>query len=96
MNCVHFIADEDSGGVSNGIPTVAPESATTSHTTTQVSDTRGVLAFVGGADLCIALQSARLQCFSWRVRTDKHGQHLLHECRIAMRLQHSRILSAFL
>ena len=53
--CVHFIADEESGGVSNGIPTVAPENSVTSHTTTQASDTRGVLIFVGGADLCIAL-----------------------------------------
>lgn len=47
-NDVHLIPDEDSGGVSNGVATVAPESSTTSHSgTMQASDTRGLFAFGG-------------------------------------------------
>ena len=49
-----FITDEDTGGVSNGVPTVATDNSTTSHITVQASDARGV-STCGGVGLIYAL-----------------------------------------
>ena len=96
LSKVYFVTDEDTGGVSNGVPTVATENSATSHTAVQASDARGV-STCGGVGLIYALLwLARLHCFPWCVWIDQHGQHLLHECRTTVCIQHPRILSAFL
>ena len=47
MSEVHFVTDEDTGGVLNGVPTVATENPATSHIAVQASDARGMSACSG-------------------------------------------------